>query len=268
MRSHLLDDAVRHFVSEGTGIPRHQVIPGFEEGLIPGGEFVSVTAFADRSIGGNNLIDVPYDGIVWESGLRARTYSVEIFREGAFDNALRFDNWTRTHESISWAENALSDGRIWKCFVIDGGRGCIPTDEDHDVVFHSPRDKESTKGYKPAKGKAVIENGVLVAVYMVDFGAGFTDNLPEGEIDFGFEEKPKILGGGAGFAIESVGLIREMTPYFSGEHEERANFEMGVAYGWDYRRETQFVDEIQGNVGGVRMELIERRMDNGDQDTG
>ena len=99
-----LETAIRSYVAAGSGIQTKSVIPGFDDGPAPETLYASVV-----------LIHQDVQGVpvtVFDGGAEARTvatmrgrYSVQWFRTGARNAALRFAIWASSPEGLEAAHS-------------------------------------------------------------------------------------------------------------------------------------------------------------------
>ena len=105
-----LERAVREYVAEGSGLHADRVIPGNSMGPREIVTYASVLLMSDDRLGypirtqRNRMVGGQLTGFTDDLVYRRARYSVQFYRTGATERAVRFDTW-------AMSENGLDVGR-------------------------------------------------------------------------------------------------------------------------------------------------------------
>ena len=97
-----LDRIVRGLVATGSGLNTKFVIPGNDKGQRPSVTYASVLPMPDTRLGypQNDPISTGVRTTTW----RVRNYSVQWYRDDAYDTALRFEAWSSADPGLDALE--------------------------------------------------------------------------------------------------------------------------------------------------------------------
>lgn len=229
----ILERAIRRYVADGSGLDLNKCIPGNSKGSRPKEPYSSLL-YINRERRGYPAFRQLTGGMTLKLQYYQAMYSLQFYRNGAVDNAERFQSWAETENGLNVAESAFPDGKVAHIIVSNEGAG----------YTSAPSVSLSGAGGSDATATAVIAGGKVIRVDITSAGTEYSSS-PDVSFIGGGGSDAAAIARGRGFIVVFPFDTRRLDEVVGDSYEERVQINLAIDYADIITQNTGMIDDIR-----------------------